>query len=83
MEGTPTLEQLMMKNDYAILYNPKLCTSTSNDSGYNISVDYTNIRGYHDVSKIFTQIMKKAIQAIRELWKVRCVICLDNLLILY
>jgi hypothetical protein len=38
--------------------------------------------GFNNIPRVFTGIMKKAIQAIREIWKVRCVIYLDDLLIL-
>jgi hypothetical protein len=33
--------------------------------------------------RVFTQIIKKAIHAIREIWRVGCVIYLDDLLILH
>jgi hypothetical protein len=39
--------------------------------------------GLNDAPRVFTQIMKKAIHAIREIWRVRSVIYLDNLLILH
>jgi hypothetical protein len=39
--------------------------------------------GLNDISRVFTQIMKKATHAIREIWRVRCVIYLDDLLILH
>jgi hypothetical protein len=63
----------MMKNDYAISYDLKSCTGTSKNAGL-----IGNI-----ISRSVTQIMKKAIQVVRELWKVRCVIYLDDLLKLH
>jgi hypothetical protein len=39
--------------------------------------------GLNNVPIVFTQIMKKAIHAIREIWRVRCVIYPDDLLILH
>jgi hypothetical protein len=93
MEGTPTLEQLLMKNDYALSYNMKevyncvpvhpimhLLVIQYQDRLYK----YQGILfGLNNTPRVFTQIMKKVIQAIRELWKVRCVIYLDDLLILH
>jgi hypothetical protein len=35
--------------------------------------------GLNEAPRVFTQIMKKAMQVIREIWKVRCVIYFDNL----
>jgi hypothetical protein len=33
-----------------------------------------------DAPRVFTHIMKKAIQSIREIWRFQCMIYLDNLL---
>jgi hypothetical protein len=94
MNDTPTLEQLLMKIDFAIPYDLK--------EAYNhflvtpIKQDLLGIQyqcrlykyqgmpfGLNDASRVFTQIMKKVIHAIREIWRVRCVIYLDDLLILH
>jgi hypothetical protein len=81
MEGTPTLEQLLMKNDFAISYNLK--------EAYNhvpvhptmqnlLGIQYQGCLykyqrmtfGLNDMPRVFTQIIKKAIHAIREIWRV-------------
>jgi hypothetical protein len=56
MEGTPTLEQLLMKNDFAISYDLKEAYNhvpvhpTMQDLlGINIRVDYTNTSGCFSV----------------------------------
>jgi hypothetical protein len=90
MEEIPTLKQLLMKDDYMILCNPKEAYnpipkhSTMRDL---LVIQYQGqLHKYHgtlfslnDVLRVFTQIMKKVIQAIRELWNVRCVIHLDEI----
>jgi hypothetical protein len=37
----------------------------------------------NDDLRVFTQIMKKCVMAIREIWKIRCVVYLDNLVLLH
>jgi hypothetical protein len=78
MEGTPTLEQLMMKNNYAISYNLKEAYNhvpvhpTMQDL---LVIQYQGRLykhqkipfGLNDAPRVSTQIMKKGIQTIREL----------------
>jgi hypothetical protein len=37
--------------------------------------------GLNDAPRVFTQIMKKCVMAIREIWRIRCVVYLDDLLL--
>jgi hypothetical protein len=95
MENTPTLKQLLMKNNFAISYDLK---KTYNHIPIHPTMqDLLKIQYQGRLYKyqrmpfclnntprvLFTQIMKKAIHAIRKIWKVRCVIYLDNLLVLH
>jgi hypothetical protein len=77
MERTSTLKQLMMKNDYAISYNLKEVYNhvpvhpTMQDL---LVIQYQSQLykyqgmpfGLNNVPKIFTQIMKKTVQVIKE-----------------
>jgi hypothetical protein len=85
MEGNPMLEQIMVKNNYEISYNLKkaynhiLVYPTMQDLlviQYRAQLyKYQGIPfGLNNTPRVFIQIMKKVIQAIREWWKIRCVI---------
>jgi hypothetical protein len=39
--------------------------------------------GLNNALRVFTQIMKKCVMAIREIWRIRCVIYLDDLVLLH
>jgi hypothetical protein len=94
MEGTSTLEQLLMKNDFAISYDLKEAYNyvpvhpTMQDL---LGIQYQGCLykyqgmpfGLNDAPRVFTQIMKKAIHTIKKIWRVRCVIYLNDLLILH
>jgi hypothetical protein len=91
---TPTLEQLLMKNDFAIsqnlkkVYNNILVHPTMQDL---LGIQYQGrlykyqgmLFGLNNAPRVFTQIMKKVIHAIREIWRLHCVMYLDDLLILH
>jgi hypothetical protein len=84
-----TYDEKQLRNFIRPEKNIQSCTGTSNDAG--LIVQYQNrlykyqgmLFDLNDTPKIFTQIMKKVVQAIKELWKIRCVIYLDDLLILH
>jgi hypothetical protein len=94
MEGTPTLQDLIRKNNFAISFNFK--------EAYNhvpVHPTFQNLLviqfmgttytyrgmpfGLNDAPRVFTQIMKKCVMAIQEIWRIRCVVCLDDLLLLH
>jgi hypothetical protein len=92
MESKSTLENLLRPNDYAVSYD--LTEAYYNAPvhpalfcwEYNIwecvahAVDF---RGLNDLLRVFIQIMKKCIMVIREIYRVKYVIYLDNLLLLH
>jgi hypothetical protein len=39
--------------------------------------------GLNDAPRVFSQIMKKCVMAIREIWRIKCVVYFDNLLLLH
>jgi hypothetical protein len=94
MEGTPILEDLFPKNDFAISfdlkedYNHISVHPTLQDP---LGIQYMGTayiyRGMpfdpSDDSRVFTQIMKKCVMAISEIWPIHCVIYLDDLLLLH
>jgi hypothetical protein len=94
IKNTPTLKQLLMKNNFAISYNLK--------EAYNHVPVHPKMQGLlglqyqgrlykyqgmpfglNEAPRVFTQIMKKAIHTIREIWRVCCLIYLDDLLVLH
>jgi hypothetical protein len=65
------------------------CPSPSNISeltGNTMGTTYTYRGmpfGLNDAPRVFTQIMKKCVMAIQEIWKIRCVVYLDDLVLLH
>jgi hypothetical protein len=92
MEGTFTSEDLLRKNNFAIsfdlkeIYNHMPMHPTLQDL---LGIPYMGTTytyqkmpfSLNDVPKIFTQIMKKCVMAIREIWWIHCVIYLYDLLL--
>jgi hypothetical protein len=94
MEGTPTLKELIVKNDFAVTYDLK--------EAYNHVPVHRSMQpllgvawkgkcykflgmpfGLNDAPRVFSRVMRKAIQFIRETWNVRAVIYLDDLILLH
>jgi chromosome condensin MukBEF complex kleisin-like MukF subunit len=80
MEGTPTLEQLLMKSDFVISYGPTMQDLLGIQYQGRLYKYQGMTFGLNDAPRIFTQIMKKAIHAIREIWRVHFMIYVDDLL---
>jgi hypothetical protein len=92
MEGTPTLQDLIRKNDFPIsldlkeAYNHVSVHSTfQNLLGIQYMGTTYTYRGmpFHlnDAQQLFTQIMKKCVMVIRQIWRIRCVVYLNDLLL--
>jgi hypothetical protein len=94
MKGIPTLQDLILRNDFAILFDLKeaynhvpVHPTFQNLLGIQfIGTTYTYRGmpfGLNDTPRVFTQIMKKCVMVIREIWRIRCVVYLDDLLLLH
>jgi hypothetical protein len=94
MEGVPTLKETIQKNDYAIsfdlkeAYNHVPVHSTMqpllgicwNGKAYKyVGMPF----GLSDAPRVFSQIIKKVVNTIRDLWRIKAVIYLDDLILLH
>jgi hypothetical protein len=94
MEGVSTLKQLWEKNDYAIswdlkeAYNhvpvheslqPMLGIAHEGKIYKYVGMPF----GLNDAPRVFSEIMKKVVKAIRRAWNVKAVVYLDDLLLLH
>jgi hypothetical protein len=79
MEGTPTLQDLIRRNDFAISFNLK--------EAYNhvpVHPTFQNLLGIQFMGTTYTyRGMPKCVMAIREIWRIRCVVYLDDLVLLH
>jgi hypothetical protein len=94
MEGVSTLKQLWEKNDYAISWDLK---EAYNHVPVHESLQlmlgiahkgkiYKHVGmpfGLSDAPRVFSEIMKKVVKAIRCAWNVKAVVYLDDLLLLH
>jgi hypothetical protein len=94
MEGTLTLQDFIRRNDFAIFFDFKevynhvpVHPTFQNLLGIQfMGITYTYrgmFFGLNDAPRVFTQIMKKCVMAIREIWRIRCVVYLDDLVFLH
>jgi hypothetical protein len=94
MEGIPTLKDLITKKDYSISFDLKdaynhIPLHPSLQSYLGICWNSKTYRylgmpfGLMDAPRVFSQIMKKCVKAIRELWNIKTTIYLDDLILLH
>jgi hypothetical protein len=94
MEGVTTLKQLWERNDYAIsfdlkkVYNHVLVHESLRSL---LGVAYHGELyqfvgmpfGLNDAPQVFSMIMRVAIRTIREVWNIKAVVYLDDLILLH
>jgi hypothetical protein len=94
MEGIPTLIDMWENNDWAISFDIKdaynhirVHPSMLPLLGIKWKNRYFQFKGMpfglSDAPRVFTHIMRKVVHSIRDIWNVRAVIYLDDLLLLH
>jgi hypothetical protein len=94
MEGVPTLKTLLEYQDYAITFDLKeaynhVPVHPSMRPLLGVAWRGRCYRfkgmpfGLNDAPRVFTQLMKKAVREIREVWNIKAIIYLDDLLLLH
>jgi hypothetical protein len=94
MENIVTVEELIQENDFAIIFDLK---DAYNHIPVHKSLQYLLVIGWKDkcyrfiqmpfglsdAPRVFSLIMRKVKKAVREMWGVRVVIFLDDIIILH
>jgi hypothetical protein len=94
MEGVPTLLELFQKGDYAVSYDLKEAYNhvpvhksmqpLLGIAWHGKCYQYVGMPfGLNDAPRVFSRIMRHAVTKIREIWNIRSVVYLDDLILLH